>query len=200
MHGDRAPIDEIFKLSEKYNLKIIIDEAHAVGVLGQNGKGLSFEFSKNPSLFARIITFSKAYGTIGGAVLGGKELIDYLINFSRSFIYSTALPPFIYNRIKKSVEYTSNNTQLNLKLLDNIHYFNKIRTNKTTDISPIQTIVLGEIERTIKAAEKIQSKNIAVKPILPPTVKKGEERIRICLHSFNTRKEIEQLYHILTSI
>ncbi|NDF60202.1 MAG: pyridoxal phosphate-dependent aminotransferase family protein, partial [Crocinitomicaceae bacterium] len=123
MHGDFAPLEELFQLSEKYQIKIIIDEAHSVGICGINGKGLSFKHRTNPALFARIITFSKAYGAVGGAVLGKNKLIEFLINFSRSFIYTTALPPFLYKRIKHSIELSLNLPESNQQLLNNIKLF-----------------------------------------------------------------------------
>jgi 8-amino-7-oxononanoate synthase len=197
MHGDFAPLEELFQLSEKYQIKIIIDEAHSVGISGINGKGLSFNHRTNPALFARIITFSKAYGAVGGAVLGKNKLIEFLINFSRSFIYTTALPPFLYKRIKHSIELSLNLPELNQQLLNNIKLFQNLRNKKINNFSPIQTLVIGDLDLTIEISKVLQSKKIAVKPILPPTVKSGEERIRICMHSFNTTEEIHELNQII---
>ena len=199
MHGDISPLEELFKLSEKYNLKIIVDEAHSVGISGENGKGLSYKYSSHPSLFARIITFSKAYGTSGGAVLGNTKLIEFLINFSRSFIYTTALSPFTYKRIKESIQLSLNKPELQQQLEKNIKLFNQLQNKISNELSPIQTLDIGDLEATLRATEKIQSKRIAVKPILPPTVKLGEERIRICIHSFNKTTEIEELNKIISS-
>jgi len=199
MHGDQAPIEEIFQLSKKYNLKIIVDEAHSVGINGENGKGLSYLFHSNPALFARIITFSKAYGTSGGAILGDRTLIDFLINFSRSFIYTTALPPFIFKRIKEAITISVNQPELIQQLIKNIHFFNDLQNKTVKNISPIQTISFGDIHTTLKISKKIQNNKIAIKPILPPTVKIGDERIRICIHSFNKTEEIEALNQIIAS-
>ena len=199
MHGDQAPIDKLFQLSEKYNINIIIDEAHSVGVIGENGKGMTYKFRSNPALFARIITFSKAYGTTGGAVLGSSKLIDFLINYSRSFIYTTALPPFIYNRIKNSINLSLKHPERKLQLFKNIELFNLLQNKKETILSPIQTLTIGDINTTIEIAKIVQSKKMAVKPILPPTVKLGEERIRICIHSFNKECEIQDLHEIISA-
>ena len=198
MHGDYAPIEKIFLLSEKYNIKIIIDEAHSVGILGEKGKGMTYKFRSNPSLFARIITFSKAYGTSGGAILGSSKLIEFLINFSRSFIYTTALPPFIYRRIKTAINLSLIHPEKNIQLLNNIQFFNQLQNKIEENISPIQTLIIGNIDKTLEISKIIQSKKIAVKPILPPTIKPWEERIRVCIHSYNNHKEIQDLYQIFT--
>lgn len=199
MHGDFAPLEELFQLSEKYTLKIIIDEAHSVGIKGENGKGLSYKHKTNPALFARIVTFSKAYGTAGGAILSNARLIEFLINFSRSFIYTTALPPFLYKRIKESIHLSIQKPELNEMLIINIKLFLQLQNKNLNNVSPIQTLVIGNTNSTKEISKIIQSKKIAVKPILPPTVKSGEERIRICIHSFNKTEEINELNQIIHS-
>jgi 8-amino-7-oxononanoate synthase len=199
MHGDFAPLEELFQLSEKYALKIIIDEAHSVGINGEKGKGLSYKYKTNPALLARVVTFSKAYGTAGGAVLSDSKLIEFLINFSRSFIYTTALPPFLYKRIKESIHLSVQKPELNEKLINNIKLFLQFQEKNLNNISPIQTLVIGNLNSTKEISKIIQSKKIAVKPILPPTVKSGEERIRICIHSFNKTEEINELNQIIHS-
>lgn len=197
MHGDLANLDQLFQLAERYKMNIIVDEAHSIGITGEDGKGMTYKFRSNPSLFARIITFSKSYGTTGGAILGNKRLIEFLINFSRSFIYTTALPPHIYKRIKTSINLSLIHTERKLQLNNNIALFNRLQKNNEATFSPIQTLILGDVNKTIGISKIIQSNKIAVKPILPPTVKSGEERIRICLHSFNKEEEIRNLHQLI---
>ena len=194
MDGDICPIDEMMRLCAKYNAYLIVDEAHAVGVLGEKGKGLTF----NKNVFARIITFGKGYGFHGAAVLGSKELINYLINFARSFIYTTALPVQDYQFIQQQIE-ASTDDQLRVVLQSNIDYFrSKLNYQGVSEnTSPIQILEVPGVENALRLAKSLQDNNFAVKAILSPTVPEGKERIRICIHAFNTKEEIEKLAEIL---
>lgn len=199
MDGDLAPLLEIADICSKHNAYLIIDEAHACGVFGEKGKGLVTSLNLESKVFARIITFGKAYGAHGACVLGERSLIDYLINFSRSFIYTTALPPDAYVRIKSIVNH-SELTERQQQLYSVISYFrNHIKNENchSDEKSPIQLIRIGDICTTKYLAEEIQKKKIAVKPIYSPTVPAGSEGIRICLHSFNTLQEIDLLINSL---
>jgi 8-amino-7-oxononanoate synthase len=195
MDGDFAPLKELLALKKEFNCHLIIDEAHACGVIGEKGKGLSHEFREE--IFAKIVTFGKAYGTHGAAVLGSPKLKDFLINFARSFIYTTALPPQQYNTISDAVK-RSENDALRQKLMENIQFFGACNKNSKTELnSPIQIIQLGDVELMRTLCEKLTHIGIAVKLIQSPTVPKGSERIRICLHAFNTKEEIGKLFEIL---
>ena len=200
MDGDKAPLKLLSLLCKEYNAYLIIDEAHACGVLGPDGKGLIPEIG-NIEPFARIITFGKAYGSHGACILCEEDLKKYLINFSRSFIYTTAMPPESYQRIEKIIV-SSLLPEERIKLMDNIQFFRKhIGEHKIiSDVeSPIQMIRIGEVEKTKQLAEIIKSYGFFVKPIYSPTVKKGAEGIRVCLHSFNTFSEIETICKIIVS-
>lgn len=199
MDGDLAPLSVIAEICTRHNAYLIIDEAHACGVFEEHGKGLVASLNLESRVFARIITFGKAYGAHGACILGEQGLIEYLVNFSRSFMYTTALPPDSYARIKAIVSHPELQERKK-QLHEVIKYFKK--TIKTYDCysdesSPIQLIRIGNIEQTKRLAEEIQKVKIAVKPIYSPTVPVGNEGIRICLHSFNTPKEIDLLMTIL---
>lgn len=199
MDGDVAPLKAIAELCRKYNTYLIVDEAHAGGVFGDLGKGLVEREGVQDDVFARLITFGKAYGSHGAVVLGSKELRDYQVNFSRSFIYTTALPPESYLRMGKVIEYNQNETR-RIRLQEIIAYFRETLKvfNFSSDIhSPIQLLEIGEVEKTKQLAEKLQKENFAIKPIYSPTVPKGREGVRICLHAFNTTEEIDRLKAIL---
>jgi 8-amino-7-oxononanoate synthase len=199
MDGDIAPLLEIVELCNKYGAYLIVDEAHSGGVFGQFGQGLVSELKLEDKVFARIITFGKAFGSHGACVLCEKKLKQYLINFSRSFIYTTALPPDAYLRIIEVLKDESSIFERK-KLKENIDYF-RLKINIKWCISdfnsPIQLIKIGDIELTKKIAEKMQLLNLAVKPIFSPTVPVGSEGLRICLHSFNTKEEIDVLIDLL---
>lgn len=199
MDGDLAPIEEIAELAEKYGAYLIVDEAHASGIVGENGKGIVDHLSLNSKVFARIITFGKAYGSHGAAILGSLKLKEFLINFARSFIYTTALSPSSYARIKQMVELSESEIERK-KLQENILLFRsliKLNSISSDVISPIQMIRIGDIEKTKNLSLMLQQNNFAVKPIYSPTVKIGEEGIRICIHSFNTYEEIRNFCKII---
>lgn len=194
MDGDKAPIDEILQLAQVYKAYVVVDEAHSLGVEGENGLGLAEKYFKHPNLLARIITFGKAIGAHGAAVLSNRDLKKYLIHACRSFIYTTALAPSAYVRIKENLEFVYKNRNLR-DSLDSVtqcfaHRFNLPNQH-------IQMIPMNGITRIRQIMNLSAENNIALKGVWSPTVPEGEERLRISLHSFNTEKEINQLYHFL---
>jgi len=200
MDGDFSQTNEIVEICDKYNAYLIIDEAHSGGIIDKLGRGEVVSKNLENKVFARIITFGKAFGCHGAVVLGSHQLITYLVNFSRSFIYTTALPKESIERILKSVELVSKLEEKRVKLYENIHFFrSKIKvSNLTSDAySPIQIIRISNIEKLQSLVNVLQNEKIAIKPIFAPTVPKGEEGIRICIHSFNSKQEIENLTKIL---
>jgi 8-amino-7-oxononanoate synthase len=199
MDGDCAPLKELAALCENKNTYLIVDEAHACGVFGESGKGLVFELGLTDSVFARLVTFGKAYGSHGACVLGSSNLIQYLYNFARSFIYTTALPESVFERNLKLVcsgliSYRRNELNSNLVYFRSNFQHSGLISN---EMSPIQILEIGSIEVTKRIAEKIQALNIAVKPIYSPTVAEGKERLRICIHSYNTTEELDALIQAL---
>jgi 8-amino-7-oxononanoate synthase len=195
MDGDLALLQQIADLCNQFRAYLIVDEAHAAGVFG---KGLVDELGIGDLVFARLITFGKAYGAHGAVILGSTQLKDYLINFARSFIYTTALPPAAYQLIQQhgSLDLTSLQNQLRQNIT--IFRSNMSAARLSSDQrSPIQIIPIGDITKTRELSEKLQASGFAVKPIYSPTVPKGEERIRICLHAFNTEEEIIRLASFL---
>lgn len=196
MDGDAAPLVEIAKICKQYHAALIVDEAHAAGIYGK-GLGLVAEFNLENDVFARIITFGKAYGCHGAAVLGSKILRNYLINYSRAFIYTTALPLPSILAIKNTHEFLLKNLNRIDELKALIAYFKNSTSNfqllTSNSISAIQCIIIPGNNEVKKVAENIQKNGFDVRPILSPTVPKGKERLRICLHSFNTKDEIDRL-------
>ena len=198
MDGDFAPLKEIVTLSEKYRTYLVVDEAHAAGVFGQ---GITTELNCELSVFARLVTFGKSYGSHGAAILGNKELIQYLYNFSRSFIYTTALPPAAYQRIEL-ITLHSLLEERRSELVENITYFRKLMKGVelvSGEKSPIQIIHCGNVQRLTSISEHLYKEGIMVKAIFSPTVPTGKERLRICLHAFNKPHDIKQLVQIIRS-
>jgi len=198
MDGDLAPLKEIVSLCDKYDANLIVDEAHATGVFGSRGEGRVVELGLEQKVFARVHTFGKALGCHGAIVLGSNTLRNYLINFSRPFIYTTALPIHALVSIKsayKSLLYFNDNILFINNLVelftDKIKAFNFI--NFIESFSPIQSVIFEGNENVKNIAGLIQKDGFDVRPILSPTVPKGKERLRICLHAFNTEEEINDL-------
>lgn len=199
MDGDIAPLIEIAGICQSKNALLIVDEAHACGIFGEQGKGICHQVGILDHFFARIITFGKAYGTHGAAVLGSSELKNYLVNFARSFIYTTALPPYQYQHIQTQITKSIDNENRS-KLNENIRFFRNLLGNKLSvsdKNSPIQILLTPGIENAQKLANALQIEKIAVKAILSPTVPEGQERLRICLHAFNTNEEIKKLCELI---
>jgi 8-amino-7-oxononanoate synthase len=200
MDGDEAPLNEIVQLCEKYNAHLIVDEAHATGVVGTKGEGLVQHLQLHQKVFARVHTFGKALGCHGAVVLGSETLRNYLINFARSFIYSTALPETSVAAIKNSYESFPLMDDERKKLQKLIHQFQhfKLRYRIYKSNTPIQIVEVPGNTEVKAVADLLQQSNLDVRPILYPTVPKGSERLRIVLHSFNTDEELSKLCGLLS--
>jgi 8-amino-7-oxononanoate synthase len=196
MDGDLCPLVELVKLAEKYDASIILDEAHSTGVCGVNGSGLATSLGLTSKIAIRVYTFGKGIGCHGACVAGDKNLIEYLINFARPFIYTTALPPHSIASIECAFDYLNNNITLQDLLKKKISLFKTHlhpSINSIESKSSIQAIVIPGNEYARSVANNLQSKLFDVRPILSPTVPQGSERLRICLHTYNTDDEIISL-------
>ena len=198
MDGDMAPLKEIAELCLKYDAALIVDEAHSNGLYGENGEGLVSELGLQDKVFARVMTFGKALGCHGAAVVGSQNLKDFLINYSRSFIYTTAPAPHQVISIKNAYDILSINSDNRLKLSDLIKSFKEsIKSHKhlvlIDSISPIQCLIVPGNKEVKVLCEAIQGDGFDVRPIVAPTVPVGKERIRICFHAFNSTEEVEGL-------
>ncbi|MDT0690740.1 pyridoxal phosphate-dependent aminotransferase family protein [Salegentibacter sp. F188] len=207
MDGDSPDLKSLSNYASENNFFLIVDEAHATGVFGQKGEGLVQELELENGVFARIVTFGKGMGCHGAAILGSNTLKDYLINFCRSFIFTTALPPHALATILSAYQNLANIGLQDLqRLKGNIEYFKgqlKIQDLETYFIasdSAIQSCVIPGNTEVKSAAEKLQKHGFSVKPILSPTVPKGKERLRFCLHSFNSEEEIQKVIKSLSEI
>jgi 8-amino-7-oxononanoate synthase len=203
MDGDQAPLAAIAQLAETYNAYLIIDEAHSNGVLGPEGRGLVLEHSLQNYCLARVHTFGKALGSHGAAVLGSSLLREYLTNFSRPFIYTTGLPVSSLIAIQKAYQYLPTLEQERATLNANIAYLKaKLQEHNQSWNwvgleGPICGLVFGSEDITISTAQALHSKGLDARPILAPTVPPGTERIRICLHNFNAKNQIDQFINTL---
>ena len=202
MDGDSPPFLEILALAEKYQANLVVDEAHAVGLYKQ---GLIVHLNLEKRVFARIVTFGKALGCHGAIVLGSAKLREYLINFARSFIYTTAAPVHQLATVKMAYRFLQSHDELIQLLHTNIRLFkDNVKPNNEFPLiasdSAIQCILLKSNEKAKAVAELLQNNALDVRAILSPTVPQGGERVRICLHAFNTEQEILLLTNIINTL
>ncbi|MFH1386199.1 MAG: 8-amino-7-oxononanoate synthase [bacterium] len=214
MDGDIATLPEIIKLAKEYNAITIIDEAHATGVLGARGKGIEEYFGIEGQIDIVMGTLSKALGSIGGFVAGSQELIDYLRNKARSFIYTTALPPAACAAALAALEVIEKepglirNLRINSRFLrEKISKINHADPKNGTetlvsgsDETPIIPIMIGDTEKTMKVSAQLLERGFFVSGIRPPTVPEGKSRLRITLSALHTKKEIECLASLLQEL
>jgi len=202
MDGDEAPLKEIVTLAKKYDALVIVDEAHANGVFGDTGEGLVVKYNLQNEVYACIYTFGKGLGLHGAVVTGSNTLRSFLINYARSFIYTTALPPHTYLQIQEAYKLlpTANRN----KLFELINYFRaSIQQLKNISFiesrSPIQAIIMADNFKAKALATHLNEKGFFIKGILSPTVPAGTERLRICIHAFNTTEQIDLLINEINS-
>ena len=199
MDGDCAKLKELVKICDNKKIFLIVDEAHAIGVFGESGRGLCNELGIEEKCFARIYTYGKAMGCHGAAIAGSKDLRDFLINFARSFVYTTALPPHSLLMIKAAYGLLSE-SKYSDQLKENIRYFNSLIKADEKFIpsnGAIHCRLLPGNHNVDIIEAQFEKNDMFVKGIKSPTVKEGAERVRICLHAFNTRKEIKKLVELI---
>lgn len=204
MDGDKAPLEDIAALAKEFQAMLIVDEAHAEGVWGPDGKGLVHAFNLQDQVDLVIGTFGKAYGCAGAAVWGKQILIDWLVNHARSFIYSTAMSPAQALSIRASVQVAREEAWRRERVLASSQ---KVRThlqqlgldtlNSETQIIPV---VLKTNERALQAMQHMQEQGIWAAAIRAPTVPQGSARLRINLSAGHTDQDIDQILEAFTHI
>ncbi|MGV9004756.1 aminotransferase class I/II-fold pyridoxal phosphate-dependent enzyme [Flavobacterium sp.] len=204
MDGDAPNMEQLTNLTDKYHCYLIVDEAHALGVFGDKGEGLAQSLNLQDKVFARIMTFGKGLGCHGAAILGSHELKSYLVNFARSFIYTTALSPHSVATILTAYQQLEKEPKALHQLKSNIIFFNQqkmllgLKPLFVYSKSAIQCAIVSGNQNVKSMANQLHEKGFDVKPILSPTVPEGQERLRFCLHSYNSEKEITEVLQLLT--
>jgi len=204
MDGDCPDLNAMVAVCADNNCRLVVDEAHALGVFGHKGEGLIQFLNLQDVIFARIMTFGKGVGCHGAAILGSVALRSYLINFARSFIYTTALPPHSLATIFTAYNYLNTSVSEKETLQINILFFNAeierlgltgfIKSN-----SAIQCVVIPGNEKVKQIAATLQQHGFSVKAILSPTVPQRQERLRFCLHAYNTKEQVTQVLELLAN-
>ena len=199
MDGDQVDLLALVQLADKFNAHLIIDEAHATGVVGDLGEGQVQLCKLQHKVFARVHTFGKALGCHGAVVLGSIQLRNYLINFARTFIYTTALPPISIAAVQKTYQLfpglKKERSQINV--LINQFQQASINYKKLNSITPIQIVMVPGNSEVKQLAKKLQDAQLDIRPILYPTVLKNKERLRITFHAHNTDTQLCQLIELL---
>lgn len=206
MDGDLAPLTTLVEICEEFGAHLIVDEAHSTGLWGERGEGLCCELGLENKILARVYTFGKAMGMHGACIAGSRILIDFLVNFARPFIYTTALPPHAMVTIRKTFEKSEQMNTERVVLRRKIFSWHKLVKNNlpeksySLNESPIQIVLIPGNDKVRRAQEKIQENGIDARAILSPTVKEGEERIRLCLHIYNSEEEMKRLVETLKEV
>ncbi len=198
MDGDVAPLETYAELAKKYEAYLIVDDAHAVGVFGEErGSGLTERFGVEKRALAIVSTFGKAFGFFGAFVAGPQVLIDYLINRCRSFIFTTAVPPLLLYGVEAGLDLLDAEPERRKRvclLADQLRQrFKEAGLDTLQSAGPIVPVVLGKSERALAVAQHLQEKGLDVRAIRPPTVAPGTARLRISVHADHTEQQIDQL-------
>ncbi|MGL5112517.1 MAG: aminotransferase class I/II-fold pyridoxal phosphate-dependent enzyme [Flavobacterium sp.] len=205
MDGDCPNLEQLVAVSEQYGCYLVIDEAHALGVFGEKGEGLVQSLALHDKVFARIVTFGKGLGCHGAVVLGSEALSSYLVNFARSFIYTTGLSPHSVATILMAYQQLAKDRKPIESLRENIIFFNQgkkmlyLNPIFVRSKSAIQSVIIPGNEKVKTIAIALQQHGFDVKAILSPTVPEGQERLRFCLHSYNSKEEISEVLRLLST-
>ncbi len=205
MDGDSPNLKAFAHYCKERAYHFIVDEAHATGIFGKNGEGLIPALGIQDMVFARLATFGKAMGCHGAVILGSNTLKMYLMNYARSYIYTTSLPPHSIATVLQAYYFlTKPEGVLKRQLLQkNIELFKEeikitgLQAYFISSNSAIHSCLIPENEKVKEMSEKMEKVGFDVKPILAPTVAEGSERLRFCIHSYNKIVEIKEVLKVL---
>jgi glycine C-acetyltransferase len=206
MDGDLAPLTDLVELAERYGAHIFLDEAHAVGVMGEHGKGCAAYFNVDERITVRMGTLGKALGSFGAFIAGNRDIIDLLINRSRSLIYSTALPPPVLAASGAALKLIqeSEGDLLRESLFSNAamlaQWFRKIGFHEVSDQSQIIPLILGSVHKALEVAKGLDEEGVFAPAIRPPTVPEGQARIRFSVMASHSADDLERVAAAINKI
>jgi glycine C-acetyltransferase len=209
MDGDIGPVDKLAEVAEKYGAIMMIDDAHASGVLGRNGRGSADHFHVTHKVDVQVGTLSKAIGALGGYVCGSRDLIDYLYHRARPFLFSTSHPPSVAATCIAAFDILENEPDRIDRLWANTGYFKQQLTDAGFDVggvctpkseTPITPILIGDGRRAMEFSKALFEAGVMATGIAFPTVPEGKARIRTIMTSEHTRTEIDQALEIITTV
>lgn len=197
MDGDIAPVAKLLALCEKYNAWLLLDDAHGFGVLGKQGRGVVSHFSFNSPRIIYMATLGKAAGVSGAFVAGQEVVIETLIQYARSYIYTTAMPPLLSYAVLKSLVLIKREGWRRRKLIQLTEHLKKelqlLRWKLLPSDTPIQPVIIGGNSEVMHISRALQERGILIPSIRPPTVPNDSARLRISLSAAHNTKDIEQL-------
>jgi len=204
MDGDLAPLPELVELKNRYGAYLVIDEAHATGVFGSTGKGVSEHFGVSDAIDVHIGTLSKALGVFGGFVAGSNELIEYLINHARTFLFDTALPAPVCAAALQAFDLIERESVLRSQLWGRVEQLRKglkgIGAPILESRSPIIPVVFGDELKTLEAAEFLLKEGFLIPAVRYPTVPRGKARLRVTVSSIHSEEDIDRLIFAFKSL
>ena len=204
MDGDLAPLSDIVRIASKYNAMVMADEAHGAGVFGKMGRGVVEHFNLSKKVSIIMGTLSKAVGSLGGYVSGDADLINFLRNKARPFMYTTALPPAVCAASIAGIRLIRENASLRTSLWNNVRYLREkldlLNINVTSSESPIIPILIGDAKKAVDVSAFLYKKGILIPAIRPPTVPARSSRLRMTVMSTHTREEMERLLDVLRDV
>lgn len=195
MQGDIANLPEIKKLADKYNTFVMVDDAHGTGVLGENGRGILEHYHMENQIDIAGCTFSKVFGTVGGAVGAKKEIIDFLRFNSRPFIFTASLPPSVIATVLASLRLLRSSKNLLHLLRENVKFLRKSLADLNFKLAPTQTpiipLLIGDDVKTMRMGAELEEEGVFVNPIIPPAVSAEASLIRISVMASLSQEELE---------
>jgi len=209
MDGDIGPVDKLCDLCDKYGAIMMVDDAHASGVLGRNGRGSVDHFHCTSRVDVQVGTLSKAIGALGGYVCGSRDLIDYLYHRARPFLFSTSHPPSVAATCIAAFDLLENEPERIERLWSNTRYFKEQLTSagfdtggRTTPASetPITPIIIGDGRKTMEFSKALFDAGVMATGIAFPTVPEGKARVRTIMTSEHSREEIDRALETLTAV
>ena len=208
MDGDIGPVGALAELAEKYGAIMMVDDAHASGVLGRNGRGSVDHFNVHGKVDVQVGTLSKAIGALGGYVCGSRDLIDFLYHRARPFLFSTSHPPSVAATCIAAFDILESEPERIDRLWANTLYFKQQLTSAGFDIggrttpasdTPIIPILVGDGAKTMEFSRELFAHGLMATGIAFPTVPEGKARVRLIMTSEHTRTELDQALEILTT-
>ncbi|MFV0416560.1 MAG: aminotransferase class I/II-fold pyridoxal phosphate-dependent enzyme, partial [Chthoniobacterales bacterium] len=204
MDGDRCDLQGVIELKKRYGAMLWLDEAHAVGMIGPEGRGLAAKLDIENEIEVQMGTLGKAVGASGGYLAGSRVLIDFLINRARSFIFSTAPPAAVAAAALAGVELLSGEEgeQRRRRLWKNLHLFGKgiSLPEKAMPVSAIVPIMIGDEGKTLQMAERLWRAGFWLPAVRYPTVAKGAARLRISLSASHSKENVQALISMLKEV
>ncbi|KHE91559.1 MAG: 8-amino-7-oxononanoate synthase [Candidatus Scalindua rubra] len=202
MDGDLAPLPDIVRVATEYNALIMVDEAHGTGVFGKNGRGVVEHFNLNKEIDVIMGTLSKAIGSLGGYVSGDIDLISYLRNKARSFMYTTALPPAVCAASIAGINLIQGDHSMRESLWYNVRFIkDKLRSlniNMISSESQIIPILIGDAQKAVEISKLLYERGVLIPAIRPPTVPANSSRLRMTVMSSHTQGDLECLIEALS--